>query len=216
MRWTVRFTIGELVGFGLIPALGGVLVHVASVNVSAIPRALMFYAVAILGGLGEGAVLASFQFPILRELFPSLDRSRWITHTGIAAASAWALGMLAPTLDDLVGLSAGLQIAISIPASVLILCSIGFVQARLLRGHIARPRRWLIANVVGWLGGLPWTFVLPMLVPDDAPMIWFAAAFAIGGVLMGATTGAITGVWLVRFRREIGDETVQSSAARDS
>ena len=71
--------------------------------------------------------------------------------------------MLAPALDDLIGLSTPTQVAIWIPASLLILCSIGGAQAWVLRGVVEQPHRWIAANLLGWLAGLPWTFVLPAL-----------------------------------------------------
>lgn len=198
-RWVVAFTLGELVGFGLIPVVLGVTVAALTRDVSAPIRPLLFYAVAVLGGLGEGSVLATFQLRVLRSVFPSLDPRKWRTHTGLAAAGAWAVGMAAPTLDDLFGLSPGQQIAIWVPSSVLILVSIGGVQARLLRPHAERPWRWLLANALGWLAGLPWTFVAPALVPDDASPVAFGVALAFGGIAMGVTAGAVTGRWLVRM-----------------
>ncbi len=200
-RWVIGFTLGELIGFGLIPALGGLLAYAATDGLSTAARGLVLYAVAIVGGLGEGAVLAAFQLRVLRDALPSLDRRRWLLHTAAAASGAWALGMLGPTLDDLVELPVALRVALTVVSSVLILLSIGSVQARLLRGLVPRPGRWLGANVAGWLVGLPFTFVAPALVPDDAPILVFAVAFAIGGVLMGASAGAITGLALVRLLR---------------
>jgi hypothetical protein len=201
-RWTVAFTLGELIGFGLIPAAGGLAAYALTDGMAAAPRALLLYAVAIVGGFGEGAVLARFQLGPLREVFVRLDGRRWVLHTGVAASVAWAAGMLTPTLDDVLGLGVGAQIALWMACAVVILLSIGMAQARLLARHVERPRRWLWANVVGWIAGLPWTFVLPALVPDDAPVWAFGIAMLLGGVLMGATTGAVTGLWLVRMAGE--------------
>jgi hypothetical protein len=200
-RWVVAFTLGELIGFGLIPALGGSVAYAATDGLDNGPRALLLYVVAVVGGLGEGAVLARFQLGPMREVVPELDARLWIGATAFAASLAWAAGMLAPTLDDLVGLSSSAQVGIWMPALVLILLSIGSAQAWVLRGHVARPHRWVIANVLGWLGGLPFTFVLPMALPDDAPVALFFVAMFVGGVLMGATAGAITGWWLLRLRQ---------------
>ncbi|MCC6876834.1 MAG: hypothetical protein IT378_21195, partial [Sandaracinaceae bacterium] len=108
--------------------------------------------------------------------------------------------MLAPTLDEIVPLATWMHVAIVVPASIFILLSIGGVQARLLSRYVPSAWRWLLANVLGWLLGLPWTFVLPALVPDGAPIAVHALALAAGGVLMGATTGAITGLWVLRLR----------------
>jgi hypothetical protein len=192
-------TAGELLGFGGIPVAGGALAVWLTADLAVGVRSLVFYGVAVIGGLGEGAVLAWFQLRVLSVAFPGIDRQRWMRNTAVAAALAWACGMLAPTLDDLVGLSATAQVAIWIPASLSILFSIGFAQARVFRGVVERPRRWITANVLGWLLGLPWTFVLPALLPETAPMPAWIAVFVIAGILMGLTVGLVTGLTLGRF-----------------
>jgi hypothetical protein len=199
-RWIIAFTLGELIGFGGIPVLGAALTFWLTEGLEPIPRSLLLYAVAIIGGLGEGTALGWFQIRVLKDHLPRLDPHRWIQFTALAAAVAWACGMLAPTLDDLVGLSTPIQIAIWAPAGVLILLSIGGAQAWVLRGVVETPRRWITANIVGWLGGLPWTFVLPALLPGDAPIPVWIITFVIAGVLMGMTTGALTGLFLIRLR----------------
>ncbi|MDH3418801.1 MAG: hypothetical protein OEQ25_01235 [Gammaproteobacteria bacterium] len=196
-RWVIYCTIGELVGFGGIPVLGGAITFSLTAGLAAEPRSMILYTVAVLGGFGEGAVLAWFQLRVLRDCFPGLSARHWIVATAMAAAAAWMLGMLAPTLDDLIGLSTATQTAIWVPASVLILVSIGSAQAWVLSGVVERPRRWITANVLGWLLGLPWTFVLPALLPEDAPVVAWVVTFVIAGVLMGLTVGLVTGRTLV-------------------
>lgn len=107
--------------------------------------------------------------------------------------------MLAPLLDDLFGLPAAAQIALWVPASILILLSIGTAQSWVLRDVIDLPYRWLAANVAGWLLGLPWTFALPALLPESAPVPVWVSAFLIAGVLMGLTVGLVTGRLVVKL-----------------
>jgi hypothetical protein len=198
-KWVFYCTVGELLGFGAIPVLGGAIAYASTGGLAPAPRALLLYAVAAIGGLGEGAVLAAFQWHVLRERFPQLQARRWILSTAVAASAAWMLGYLAPTLDDLIGITAMMQIAIWIPAGVVMLFSIGTAQAFALKGAAERPGRWIVANVLGWLLGLPWTFVLPALLPETAPLAAWVAAFVVAGVLMGTTVGLVTGVALVRL-----------------
>ena len=205
-RWVVAFTLGELVGFGALPVAGGVLAYWLTAGLDATPRALALYAVAVLGGLGEGYVLARFQLAVLRRTALRVDEGRWARDTALAAAAAWALGMLPATLDDVIGLAPAAQVALWVPAAILILLSIGGAQARVLAGRVPRPRRWLYANVGGWLLGLPWTFFLPGVLPDEAPPAAFAGAMLIGGVLMGATAGAVTGRTLLVLVDDAEDE----------
>jgi hypothetical protein len=198
-RWIAYCAAGELVGFGGIPVVAGALAFWATVDMAPEPRALLLYAVAVVGGFGEGAVLAWFQLHVLRGVFPRIDARRWITATASAACFAWMLGYLAPTLDDLFDITISVQIAIWVPAGILILLSIGSAQAWVLRGIVEKPHRWVIANALGWLLGLPWTFALPALVPEDSPMAVWVATFVLAGVLMGLTVGVVTGFVLVRF-----------------
>lgn len=198
-RWTIACAIGELIGFGGIPVLGGTFALWLTNNLEFETRSLFLYTVAVVGGLGEGAVLAWFQMRILGTYLERLSPSRWITATSVATSFAWACGMLAPTFDDLVGLSVAMQVAIWVPASVLILFSIGLAQAWALRGVVERPQRWIGANVLGWLAGLPWTFVLPALLPESSPALVWISTFAVAGALMGLTVGAVTGFFLVRL-----------------
>ena len=198
-RWTLAFTIGELLGFGGIPVLGAAIALALTSHLEPAARSLVLYAIAVTGGAGEGAVLGWFQMRVLRRVLPHVPERRWILATATAAALAWALGMLAPTLDDLVGLSAAGRFAIWIPSGIVILLSIGVAQAWVLRGVVTKPRRWVIANVIGWLAGLPWTFVLPALLPEKAPAAVWVLTFVVAGTLMGLTAGAITGRTLIRI-----------------
>lgn len=193
-------TAGELVGFAGLPVLGGTLVLWLTTGLEASARSLVLYMVAVTGGFGEGAVLASFQLIVLTECIPQLNRKHWVLGTGTAAAFAWALGMLAPTLDDIVGIGPRAQIAIWVPASILILASIGSAQALVLRQIVDNPKSWIVANALGWLAGLPWTFVFPAIIPDNSPVTWWISAFAIAAVLMGLTVGLVTGLFLLRLR----------------
>jgi hypothetical protein len=198
-RWTLAFTLGEIVGFVGIPVLGAMLTLALTGSLDTRSRAVVLDLVAILGGLGEGTVLGWFQARALKPLLPRLSTSRWVAATAGAAAFAWTCGMLAPTLDDLFTLSVTGQVAIWIPASILILISIGTAQAWVLRAHLASWRQWIVANILGWLAGLPWTFVLPALVPEGAaPWVW-VATFLVAGTLMGCAAGAVTGVFLLRM-----------------
>lgn len=200
-QWILYCTFGELVGFGGIPVLGGALALWLTASFSPDVRSLALYAVAIVAGFGEGAVLAWFQFRVLRQILPQVDGRRWMLATAVAASVAWMLGYLAPTLDDLFEISPAMQIAIWIPAGVLILLSIGTAQAWVLRNNVKRPQRWIVANALGWLLGLPWTFVLPAMVPENSVMAVWIATFVLAGILMGLTVGIVTGHVLVGFSK---------------
>jgi hypothetical protein len=52
--------------------------------------------------------------------------------------------------------------------------------------------------------GLPWTFALPAMVPENSPLIVWIATFVLAGVLMGLTVGAVTGRVLVDLKLRNG------------
>jgi hypothetical protein len=201
-------TIGELVGFGGIPVLGSAVALWATTGIEADLQSMILYVIAVIGGFGEGAVLAWFQLRVLRVCLPRLKANRWILATGGAASIAWMLGLLAPTLDDLFGITAQIQLVIWITGGVLILLSIGTAQAIVLRGIVERPQRWIAANAAGWLLGLSWTFALPAMLPETAAIAVWVATFVLAGILMGLTVGLVTGYTLVRFKREIESKAV--------
>lgn len=202
-RWVFAFTAGELLGFGGIPVAGGLLSFWLTRGLDDNVRAMLIYAVAVIGGLGEGMVLGWFQSRVLQEAINGFDARRWILFTSFAAAFAWGLGMLAPTLDDLFGLSRFEQLIVWVPGTVLILFSIGTAQALALRGLVKSPQQWIWANALGWLLGLPWTFVLPALLPESAPVAAWVGVFVIAAVLMGATVGAVTGWSVLRMQTQV-------------
>ncbi len=201
-RWVLHCTAGELIGFGGIPVIGGALAFMLTQSLSTEVRAAIIYVVAVAGGFGEGAVLAWFQLRVLGSVFPTLQRRAWLRSTALAAALAWSLGYLTPTLDDIFGIPPAAQIAIWIPAGCIILISIGYAQARVLRDVVARPARWVTSNVLGWLAGLIWTFALPALLPETAPIAVWIGTFVVAGVLMGLTVGLVTGFTLLRLAGE--------------
>ena len=148
-RWVVACTAGELIGFGAIPVALGVTAWLLTGQLQPDIRAWLLYALSVAGGVGEGAVLAWFQLRVLSRCFPGINRRRWILFTAVAAAFAWSCGMLAPTLDEAIGLSVAAQAAIWIPASVLILLSIGTAQGYVLADVTGRPLVWVAGNVAG-------------------------------------------------------------------
>ena len=199
-RWVLACTVGEIIGFVGLPVLAGAAVLALTGDFDPALRSIILYATSAVGGLGEGAVLALFQLRVLRRHLTHLDGRRWVLYTACAASFAWLCGMLAPLLDDLFGLTPATQIAIWLPASVLILLSIGTAQSWVLRDVIKRPHRWIMANVTGWLLGLPWTFLLPALLPDNAPMPVWLSTFLVAGVLMGLTVGLVTGRLVIKLQ----------------
>jgi hypothetical protein len=196
--WMVATTVGELIGFA-VPAVAGM----AALSLIGVPDtpapALAFFVILPLAGAGEGGILGFFQWRELRRPLPAVTCRVWAGATAAAAALAWVLGMLPSTIDAIISLPISALILLWAVVAVPLLCTIGVAQALVLRRSIDGARWWAVANVLGWLLGLPVTFIGPSLVPDGSPPVVWGTAFIISGLLMGAIVGATTGLALQRL-----------------
>lgn len=163
------------------------------------------YLPVVVAGAGEGAVLGWAQSRVLRDVLTGFVAGDWIRNTALAAGIAWSLGMLPGLLQAVFGDGVPdlLLMAIGICGGVVMLISIGWAQARVLRRHLPRTGRWVAINALAWLAGLPFTFAAMMLAPDGA--IAREAAAAVGGLCMAATVALLTGLVLVRMVDPVTD-----------
>lgn len=196
--WTIATALGEVCGFA-VPALAWLTTLWLFGEAESAGPAVAFYLLMVLAGMIEGAVLGTAQWVVLRRMLPSLTARSWVGATAIAAGGAWALGLLPSTIDAVASLPPAAQAGAWVVIAPIMLCSIGVGQWFALRQHIGGAGRWIPANVVAWLVGLPVTFIIPALVPDGTPPAVWLAAFVGAGLLMGAIVGAVTGRTLVRL-----------------
>jgi hypothetical protein len=193
-RWFVATTVGELVAFSIPTAVWGL------TAVTGLDERLALLPV-IAAGAGEGAVLGYAQTRALRRNLPTLEVRSWVKATAAAGALGWAVGMTASSFHEpLSDLPVAVLLALEAAGAVVLLCSIGVAQATVLRRHVHHAGRWIAANALGWLAGLPVVFVALAVAPEHPAGV--RAAFAIaGGVGMGAAVAAVTGAFLVRLLR---------------
>ncbi len=193
-RWTVATATGELLGFAVPAAVGALVVRALA------GRPLAILPLVALAGIVEGGALGAAQWLILRRVLPAIGARAWVLPTALAAGLAYILGMTPNTLGDL---GAGTPVVIAAWALVapLLLVSIGLAQWPALRRHLPRAGRWVWANALAWVAGLPLTFIGIALVPDGSPTAAYIAAGVVSGWLMGAVVGAVTGAALVRLLR---------------
>jgi hypothetical protein len=186
--WVVTLT--ELLGFAVPATVGVLTVH--SATAVSLPALLV-------AGAVEGAMLGFGQAGVLRLALPGLPVRRWIGSTAGAAAFSYLLG-LSPSLlaDSAVRLPAAIVAAGSIGIGLLLLASIGTVQWIILRRQLERASSWIVTTAAAWLAGLG--VFLGVAMPLWHPGQPFGLRLAIGvtgGLLMAATTSAITG-WALR------------------
>ncbi|MFC4630054.1 hypothetical protein ACFO6V_17520 [Promicromonospora alba] len=178
-RWILAVSVGEGIGFAIATSLA-VLGLVAGIDG---PGRL---ALAMVGGALEGAALASGQYLGMPAGRPVAWR--WIGATALAAALAWALGMMPSTL----GMDLGEPVALIALAvgGIVLLASIPVAQWLVL----ARPGtfRWVPVNAGAWLVAILWTFAPSPFIDEQSPIVVVAALYVTAGVLMAVTFASLT------------------------
>jgi Ca2+-transporting ATPase len=202
-RWVVAVFLGETLGF-LVPVLAVVL---------GLPAWALLVA-----GAGEGAVLGIAQALVLRTVLVGFPTATWTVRTALAASCAWALG-LAPseTAGTWQGWPPAAQVAVAVPAGLLLLASIGGAQWTVLRRRVPGAHRWIGWTALAWLAGLT-VFLLvasPLWQPGQPP--WLTAGIGVlAGSLMAVSMAAVTGWGLVRLLagrpRDLGPDGRGTSA----
>jgi hypothetical protein len=190
--WTV--TAFEFVGFA-VPALAGAVTAGAATAV-AVPALLA-------AGAAEGSMLGWGQASVLRRAIPNFRRRPWILATAGAAVFAYALGLAPSTFASSVETwPTAALIGAAVVVGGLLLVSIGSAQWLVLRRHVARATRWIAASALAWAAGLGvfLGFTMPLWQPGQ-PLALSVGIGVAGGLLMAATSSAITGVALRRLLR---------------
>ncbi len=194
-RWVGYVVAGESVGF-LIPAAGFAIAFYA--GLAAWPA----YALQIVLGLGEGALLGLAQALALRGTAGEVPVRRWTGVTALAASAAWGIGMLPTTLFDsgvtFDPASPLLWIAVPVGAVALVL-TIPVAQWTVLRAVVERAWHWIPINAAAWLVGLSFTLLPSPFVNETTPPVMLALAFGLGGVAMATTVAVGTGVGMRRM-----------------
>jgi hypothetical protein len=193
--WAVWFgvvTVGEFFGFAVPAVVGATTAHAA-------PG--VAFAALLAAGAAEGTFLGLAQAYVLRRAIDGIRRGRWVGATAGAAVVAYAVGM-APSSTS--GLLETLPPAVLAMAAVVLgavlLFSIGTAQWLVLRTLVRHATRWIATTALAWTVGLGvfLGFTMPLWHPGQSIAVIAAIGFA-GGLLMAATTSAITGEALRRL-----------------
>ena len=178
-RWIVAVSIGEGVGFAI--AAGVAVLTI----VAAVPDPARF-ALIIGGGAVEGAALAIGQYLGMRQRRPRIIA--WIVATAVAAAFAWALGMLPSTLG--LDLAAPAVIAMVVGGGVALLAVIPVAQWLVL----ARPGafRWVPVSVGAWAVAILWTFAPSPFIDEHSSLTLVVILYVLAGALMAVTFALLT------------------------
>ncbi|MCU7731004.1 hypothetical protein ODJ79_45440 [Actinoplanes sp. KI2] len=183
-RWFGTVTLGEFAGFS-VPAVVGAVTAEAPATVAV--------AAVVAAGAVEGAMLGWAQASVLVRVLPGLRAGRWIVATACGAVLAYVVGM-SPSAAAELGLPASVLIGLAPVLALVLLLSIGTAQWLVLRRIVRRSAGWIAVTALAWTVGLGvfLAFSMPLWHPGQATTTIVAIGVA-GGLLMAATTSAITG-----------------------
>jgi hypothetical protein len=187
--WIVGVTAAEFAGFA-VPATVGALTADAPAGI-AVPAVLA-------AGAVEGAMLGAGQARVLRTVVPGFAARRWVTVTAVAAVIAYAIGLVPSVFAEVWRHRPLLAAAVGVPLAVALLSSIGTAQWLVLRRFAGRAGRWIGTTAAAWLAGL--TVFLAFTMPlwhAGQPVAAVILIGLAGGLLMAATTSALTGWALI-------------------
>lgn len=195
-RWVAATTAGEVLGFA-VPATAGALIYALDAS------SVLLYTALVVAGAVEGSLLAFAQSLVLRSAIDRFPVGRWVAYTALAAAFAWALGLVPSTLGDRVE-SIPLELLVPLAAilGLALLLSLGFAQWLVLRGLVAGARGWIPANAVAWTVGLALSVgLMSVLISEETSTAATVAIAVAAGLLMGFAVGGVTGAYRVRLLR---------------
>ncbi len=154
----------------------------------------------ILAGVVEGTLLGGVQGYVLMRVARGFPGFAWWALTAAVATAGWGLSS---GLQSMGGTSTepplGLVLAGAFAFGIVIGAVSGAAQWMLLRRRFERAWTWIPSCAVGWgVGMVPalWVATVPQTAPGLAELLFLGA---VGGLLMGAAVGAVTGFTLSRL-----------------
>ncbi|MGY1633499.1 cation-translocating P-type ATPase [Geodermatophilus sp. SYSU D01186] len=192
-RWVAATSLGEALGF-LVPTL-------AVLSGADDPGDPVAFAVLLLAGAGEGAVLGWSQATVLARVLPGFRRRDWTLWTALAASVAWAVGLTPAALGGAASeWPVAVQVAGGLAGGAVLLTSLGLAQWSVLRRHVPRSGRWVGWTAAGWLAGLAvFTALTTPLWQPGQGLVAVALIGIAGGAAMAVTVAVVTGCGVVRL-----------------
>jgi hypothetical protein len=210
--WTLACALGELIGIGLSAAAAVYIILRIGETINDSERLFVLSTMTAVG-IVEGAAVGYFQWRILRHVFPTLLRAKWVGVTIAVAVAGWVGGMtpsifFAPSaaqepFDPSLALTIGMALVAGIGAGT----AFGVAQWVILRKHARRAYLWIIGNAVGWGVALMWIFGAAALPTPDSSAATITVIGVLAGILAGLSVGAITGGSLLLITRASAEKT---------
>lgn len=150
-------------------------------------------AVLLAGGLVEGTALGWAQSHVLARVAPALARRRYLVATVLVAGVGWAAASARSAVGDGPD-SSQPPLTLMLPGAVglgLVMGpALGAAQALALRGAVAHPWRWVVANTAAWPVAMAVIF-LGATAPDASWPVWSVLVL---GTVTGGVAGGLLGV----------------------
>jgi hypothetical protein len=210
-RWVAANALGELLGLGATFAVVALLFTRLPDQQSA-GVVLVSFLVAVASGAIEATLVGLAQWWAMHPWFPTITRRAWWLATLGGALVAYVLGYLPSTLMSM-GEQASQTPAAEPPQLVMLLFAAGlgavagavlsFAQWLAMRGKVEGAGRWIPANMLAWLAGMPIIFWGIDAAQKGQPLL--QALLLLAGVLFltGAVVGAIHGAFLARLAGQL-------------
>ncbi len=208
-QWILSCALGEFIGIAIAAAITVLHFRLLGEPVTLADKIITMF-IMLLAGAIEGALVAYFQWRVLRNFLPDLTLSRWQVVTIAAALTGWFLGMLpilmsgetsqgaAPAFDPPLWLVSLTAAGVGLVFGAIF----GWFQWLELRKHLSGAAKWIWANTWGWTLGITWVYMAATLPDATTPIGITITLGAISGVLMGVSVGAVTGLYLKKILRQ--------------
>lgn len=204
-RWIAANALGECLGLGLTFLVIGLVFSRLGAQQS-VGFILFAFLVAVASGALEATLVGLAQWWAMHPWFPAISRFHWWRATLVGALLAYILGYLPSTLMSL-GEAASQEPVSEPPQWLMLLFAAGlglvggavlsFAQWLVLRRHVPHAGRWLPANMLAWLAGMPLIFWgIDLAFRQDTLLVATLLLVTIL-LLTGAVVGAIHGAFLV-------------------
>lgn len=199
-RWVALCSAAEMVGMTAAATAATIGNHTIG-EPQGVVEVVTVVALAVAGGAVEGLAVAYATWTGLGAAGTTLTLRRWAVATTAAAMLGWTAGTVpsalrGPSAEDSSSPPWGLVVLGALAIGVAMGALLGAVQARVLRGHVRHPRRWVSASCAGWAPAMVVVFAGATMPDASWPPLAVVVTGTVTGVLAGALLGAITGLWL--------------------
>lgn len=219
LRWVTANSLGEMLGLGATFAV--LAAGLAAIDeLSTVCSFLLGYGLAIISGILEASIVGWAQWKAMKPWLPNISLRSWWLATLIGALIAYSLGYLPSTIMSLQEQSA--QTAAVEPEQwvVLLLAAgmglaggliLSIFQGRELRRHISGAWKWVPANMIAWMLGMPLIFWGIDQVQKVSGTILQVLLMAVILLLTGAVVGVVHGLVLIHLvKKSVQDNKLES------